>query len=935
MKKSPTKFKKYHKILLRFFMPMAIAALLSITSPIFAQIIANNPPTPSIVQSQSGISLDKQAQALYQQGDFSTAAKLFQEAAQAHKSTNPIRQALSLSNLSLCFQELGQWDTANSTINEAIALLAANKKLNPEQLSVLAKALDIQGSLQLAQGKADIALKTWERVGKIYTQLNQPNRLLASQINQVKALQHLGLHRRGIELLAKGLKLPPLLTTETEKLKLSLSMVAASPESATALRTLGESLRTIGNLPSAKLLLERSLAIAQELKLPETTALVQISLGNTARAQLNFDKNFGNRIGDAEKTAANLQTAINFYQQAAKNASGTPKIQAQLNLLSLLAENNQQDAAKNLLPQVQQEIEALPSNQAAIDARVNLAQTMIQMQGAQANTPISAKGENIAQPAPISELEAAKLLATAIKDAKKLGNPRTESYALGTLGNIDERQGRWADAQKLTEQALQLAQQINASDISYIWQWQLGRVAKAQGNNDRAITYYQEAIATIKSLRSDLAAANPDIQFSFRNAVEPIHRELVELLVESNQEKNWKVARNVIEGLQLVELDNFFREACLTAKPEQIDQVDAKAAVIYPIILQDKLAIVASLPKVTQDSPNQKLNKLNKQQSKNTTPETRDFRYYKTDISKQEVEQLASRLRENLGQATAFDVTLPQLQKMYDLVIRPEAADLAATKVETLVFVLDGVLRNIPMSALHDGEQFLVEKYSVALTPGLQLLTPRSLKQGRLGALVGGIDAARPGFTALPYVGEEVKKIQSEVPSRVLFNEKFTNPQFQNRISTASSPIIHLATHGQFSSNADETFIITWDGKIKVNQLSSLLKTVELSGNNTLELLVLSACETATGDARSALGLAGVAVRSGARSTVATLWRVNDKASAILMSQFYDQIAKANTTGVSKAEALRRAQVAILKNPDSDYTSPYYWAAYVLLGNWI
>ena len=151
-------------------------------------------------------------------------------------------------------------------------------------------------------------------------------------------------------------------------------------------------------------------------------------------------------------------------------------------------------------------------------------------------------------------------------------------------------------------------------------------------------------------------------------------------------------------------------------------------------------------------------------------------------------------------------------------------------------------------------------------------------------------------------------------------------------MSAVSYPIVHLATHGQFSSQEDKTFILTWDGKIKVNQLSSLLKTVELSRKNALELLVLSACETAQGDDRSALGLAGVAVRSGARSTVATLWQVDDEASATLISQFYDQLVQASKTGISKAEALRRAQLAILKNPE--YTSPYYWAAYVLLGNW-
>ena len=192
----------------------------------------------------------------------------------------------------------------------------------------------------------------------------------------------------------------------------------------------------------------------------------------------------------------------------------------------------------------------------------------------------------------------------AVEQGKDLGNPRTQAYALGSLGNVYEQTQRWSEAENFTQQAVQLAQQINAGDIAYLWQWQLGRVEKAQGKNESAIAAYKEAVGTIKSLRADLAAASPDVQFSFRDAVEPIHRQLVSLLVQTNKEDNFKAARDVIEGLQLVELDNFFREACLNADPTQIDRVDRRAAVIYPIILEDQLAIIASLPKSDQNPQN-------------------------------------------------------------------------------------------------------------------------------------------------------------------------------------------------------------------------------------------------------------------------------------------------------------------------------------------
>jgi len=865
---------------IRFWLTLVLTALFCITSPSLIQI----PMSRVMAQTQTAPSVEEQARTKYQQGDFSDAVKLFQQASIAYqRAKDPIRQALSLSNLSLSYQQLARWDDANKAIIDSITLLTSIKETNSEKLSALAQSFDIQGGLQLARGQADAALKSWQQATIFYTQLNKPKLVLTSLTNQAQALQNLGLYRRSISLLYTALKLPKDATTNPE-LKVLLSKTNADAQTATALRTLGDSLRVMGNLPQADLVLQRSLIIANKLNLPDMITEAQLSLANTA------------------SDATDFPAALKFYQQAATSKSVDLRMQAQVNQLSLLVNTKQLDVAQNLLSEIQAQIEELPLSHAAIEARVNLAQTMLRMR----------KKRQEAIPLP----EIAQLLSVTVQQAAQLGNPRIQADAMGSLGNVYELMGRWGEAEKLTQQAVQLAQQINAGDIAYRWQWQLGRVTKAQGKTDSAIAAYSEAVGTIKSLRADLAAASPNVQFSFRDAVEPIHRELVELLVKSNQKDNLKTARNVIEGLQLVELDNFFREACLTAKPEQIDQVDQLAAVIYPIILEDQLAIIVSLPKPGQTQ----------------TTDTRDFRYYKTNIDKKQVESLASHLQNDLSQPTTFDFTLPELQKMYDLVIRPEAAELAASKVETLVFVLDRVLRNIPMGVLHDGKNFLIEKYSIALTPGLQLLAPRSLKQERLGALVAGISEARPPFSALPNVEKEVQKIESELPSQILFNQEFTNSAFENKVSAVSYPIVHLATHGQFSSQEDQTFIMTWNGKIKVNELSSLLKTVELSRNNALELLILSACETASGDDKSALGLAGVAVRSGARTTVATLWQVNDEASAILMSQFYDQLIQAHKTGIPKAEALRRAQLAILNNPE--YKSPYYWGAYVLLGNW-
>jgi CHAT domain-containing protein len=182
-------------------------------------------------------------------------------------------------------------------------------------------------------------------------------------------------------------------------------------------------------------------------------------------------------------------------------------------------------------------------------------------------------------------------------------------------------------------------------------------------------------------------------------------------------------------------------------------------------------------------------------------------------------------------------------------------------------------------------------------------------------------------FSPLPFVVKEVQEIKSQVPSSTeLLNPSFTNAGLKNRLNSLPFSVVHLATHGQFSSQSDDTFILTWDDRLNLNQLNSLLRSRD---QQPIELLVLSACETVKGDRRAALGLAGVAVRAGTRSTLATLWQVNDQSTALFMSQFYQALMGNN---MSKAAAVRQAQLALLNNPE--YKSPYYWAPYVLLGKW-
>ncbi len=183
-------------------------------------------------------------------------------------------------------------------------------------------------------------------------------------------------------------------------------------------------------------------------------------------------------------------------------------------------------------------------------------------------------------------------------------------------------------------------------------------------------------------------------------------------------------------------------------------------------------------------------------------------------------------------------------------------------------------------------------------------------------------------FDEIPNVVDELQHIGSIVPSESLLNLKFTEANLQQQINSGSFSVVHIATHGNFSSEPEQTFILAYNQLLKSNNLNDLLRTNNRSSSSIVELLVLSACETAKGDNRATLGLAGIAVQAGARSTLATLWKVSDRSTAELMERFYKELTNPEVT---KAQALHQAQLALFEQ----YKAPFYWAPYVLVGNWL
>lgn len=842
--------------------------------------------TTSAVNPTETSRLVQQSQALYEAGQFMKTVQLLKKAANEFKANNDaLNEAIALSNLSLAYQQLGQWLEATEAIAQSIKLLQTLKDSNSSQAQsqIFAQALDVQGSLELARGQTEAALGTWQEAAKIYQQLDDTSTLIRNRINQAQAMQALGNYLQAHKTLisVQGI----------------LQKQADSSLKATGLQSLGNVLRGLGYLNDSHKILEESSSVARKVgdAIAQSNAL--LSLGNTARAQTYAQVSLGN-----SNSADNyIKTAIQYYQQAVQIASATPtvRLQSQLNLLRLLVEQKEFSTAKALLSQIQSQINNLPPSRTAVNYRINFAQSLSKMI------------QNKVQPKDI-----AQMLAQAVEIAKSLKDERSESYAIGTLGELYEQSGQLSDAKGLTQQALVKAESIDAQDIAYQWHWQMGRIFQKQSNIPSATAAYNRAYNALKSLRNDLVAINPDVQFSFRESIEPVYRQYVDLLLQlkENTQKsdNLLQAREVIESLQLAELDNFFRSPCLLPRVglDKLVEKEKSTAVIYPIILDNRLEIITRLP--GQDT----------------------IYHNTTKISKNVLENTVEQLQKDLPIASREPDVKQYSQQLYDWLIKPIEANLATQEIKTLVFVLDGALRNIPMAILYDKQQqkYLIENYAISLTPGLQLVDPKPLQNVQLNVLVAGVEQELliegQSFPELSNVTQELKQVQSSVKtSKKLLNQDFTQTNLEKQIQSTPFSVVHLATHGQFSSDVEQTYILTWDKLLKVRELDNLLRARGESRPETIELLVLSACKTATGDKRAALGLAGVAVRAGARSTLATLWTIDDQSTSEFMGELYRQL----DAGVTKAQALQRAQLAILAKENR----PYFWAPYVLVGNWL
>jgi CHAT domain-containing protein len=536
------------------------------------------------------------------------------------------------------------------------------------------------------------------------------------------------------------------------------------------------------------------------------------------------------------------------------------------------------------------------------------------------------------------------LLLAAADIAKGFNDPHYQAYAHGYLGQLDEARGNYQEALQQTEQALSFADRAQDPTNLYLWQWQLGRLYRAQGQIAAAITAYRQAVATLNPVRSMLMNSGRSAT-NYEQRIRPVYFGLADLLlmqasqlaaeqqatggngdrvqqrpVAQQVETAYQAeltflheARDTVEILKAAELQDYFQDECtvaLQAKQTPLDAIDPHSAIIYPIILPQRLVLLLSIQGRLQQVV--------------------------VPLAAADLKQTVRRFRRHL-QTRASYAYLRESRQLYDWLIRPLQPYLQATTVDTLVFVPDGALRTIPFATLQNKEdqQFLIQRYAVAMTPSLSLTDPRPFWRKEMApdedmaVLIAGLSEGVQGFSPLPSVPRELRTVQSLLGGDILQDQDYSTSNLSEALQATEYGVLHLATHGVFGGSDEHSFLLTHDGRLNMSQLGELLR-VGIFREQPLELLTLSACQTALGDERSALGLAGVAVQSGARSAIASLWFVDDAATATLMSEFYQQLSKRK---LSKARALQNAQLSLLKQ--ARYRHPIYWGPYLLIGNWL
>ena len=734
-----------------------------------------------------------------------------------------------------------------------------------------------QGEAALARGDFETGLGLFREANRLASDSNAPGARYSALMGQARAERALGEYSAAQDSLVEAIR-------QAESLKDPSRRAAAKV-------ALGGIELARGQGPAAEATLAAGAASAADLGLPGLEAAALNDLGNLHLLRAEPEKAAGlyRAAGELAQAAGNRGLAGLAWANAARAEVAEPQ------------------RALEAVGRAEEALVEVPDSHDRAALLLNLGLLLREM----AATELAAQGPNGVE---ALRARSAGLLASARLAAEAAQDTRIEAHALAALGGLEEDAGRIDAARALTRRALMSAGDLDAPELLYRWQAQWGRLLAAAGDRPGAIAAYERAAALIQLLRDRPGWGASLAGSSFDGQVAPVYRALLDLLLfEAAESPNpgesqgfLLKARAVMEEFKAAELRDFFRDDCVDAQRARtrgLGSVSPDAAIVYPILLPGRTALLISAP-------------------------GRPLELVSVPIRRQVIETEVYALREQL-ERPATRRYLVHAQRLYDWLIRPLEATIEASGVSTLVFVPDGPLLTIPFASLHDGDRFLVEEYAVATTPGFDLVDPVAIDRDDVEALLAGISQSVDGAPPLPNVVQELQAVESLIGGQVMLDDAFVRSDLRDSLESKNFGIVHIATHARFSARPEDTYLLAWDGRLGLDELSQDVGLFRFR-DVPLELLTLSACETARGGGqRAGLGLSGMAVRAGARSVLGSLWSVNDPAATALIETFYTRLM----AGDSRAQALRAAQRGLMA--DFRYRHPAYWAPYLLIGTWL
>lgn len=713
---------------------------------------------------------------------------------------------------------------------------------------------------------------------------------------------------------------------------------------------LGEGLaraRSAGRLGAAWLALGQE---AQAEPLLREAAAAALPASERAAAEMD--------LGNLLYTRGEGAQAARHWGAAAALVPGDAELalRARLNTLRLSDARARLQALADLLPRVQ----ALPEAAARARLALNLGAQAAALGGTEVGRTEVGRTEAGATEAggAGAERTASDKAATALAhralelgraQAQAAGDERLLAEAFEGLAALYEAQQRRAEALLLVEQGIAHARRVDARELLMTLEGRAARLRAADGDHARALAAYRRAVEHAQAVRSDIPVRYQDGRSSFRETLAPLYLGLTDELLRhsgdapaAERQGLLRQARQTVELIKQTELADYLRDRCsVEAAARSVAAPPAAGtAIYYPIVLPDRLELLLETAGGL---------------ARRSVPVTEE-------ALRDEVLALVAALRE--GQPLRA-----RAQALYRLLVAPLDELLAQARIETLVVVPDGVLRLLPLAALHDGRGWLLQRMAVATAPALSLTAAPRSERRPLRALLAGLsdpgpvvdklppdvvdavlepEAASRGRTAasrsapmnaqqrsalrealaLPGVKAEIDSLATMLPAKVLLDEQFTLQALQQQLSGEAYPVVHIASHGLFGHDADSTFIMTYDELLTLDGLQALLRASRPRGE-AIELLTLSACQTAEGDDRAPLGMSGSALKARARSALGTLWPVADESARLVMDGFYRRLARGE---LSRVQALRQAQLALLQQPELAH--PFHWAPFILIGDW-